>query len=56
LPPAESLRSADEVQRRSRSRYGRDAADIEADIARRRTPRNPPAPKKRPKLGGITWE
>jgi hypothetical protein len=56
LPPAESLRSADEVQRRSRSRYGRDAADIEADIARRRTPRNPPTPKKRPKLGGITWE
>jgi hypothetical protein len=56
LPPAEAVGSADEERRRSRSRYGRDAADIEADIARRRTPRHPPVPKKRPKLGGTTWE
>jgi len=56
LPPSEPLGLADEARRRSRSRYGRDAADIQADIARRRTPRNPPTPKKRPKLGGTTWE
>jgi hypothetical protein len=45
-----------EARQRSRERYGRTKADIRADIAKRRTPRKPPAPKKRPKLGGTAWD
>ena len=56
LPPAEPKGLAKEVRRRSRERYGRAAADIAADIAQRRTPRAAPKPRKRPKLGGTTWE
>ena len=56
FPPIEPMGFADEVRRRSRARYGRAPAAIQADIARRRTPRNPAAPKKRPKLGGVKWE
>ena len=56
LPPAEPKGSASEARRRSRERYGRAAEDIAADIAQRRTPRAEPKPRKRPKLGGTTWE
>ena len=55
LPPAEPTGQAGEARTRSRTRYGRDAKDIAADIARRRTPRAAPKPRKRPKLGGTTW-
>jgi hypothetical protein len=55
LKPVASTALTDEAQERSRMRYGRDPADIAADIVRRRTPRKPPVPKKRPRLGGTTW-
>lgn len=45
-----------EARRRSRERYGRDVADIRADILQRRTPKEPPSPKKKPRLGGVAWE
>ena len=56
LPPAEPKGLASEVRHRSRERYGRAAADITTDIARRRTPRAAPTPRKRPRLGGTTWK
>jgi hypothetical protein len=56
LPPTAPTALGREAREQSRVRYGRDAAAIQADIARRRTPRNPAAPKKRPKLGGVKWE
>ena len=56
LPPAEPTGQAEEARARSRTRYGRAPADIAADIARRRTPRAAPKPRKRPKLGGTAWE
>ena len=45
-----------EARQRSREKYGRSKAVIRADIAARRTPKQPPAPKKKPKLGGVEWE
>jgi hypothetical protein len=56
LPPGEGTGLVDEVRRRSRERYGRGSASIQEDIARRRTPKELPKPKKRPKLGGVAWE
>lgn len=56
LPPGDGTGLVDEVRRRSRERYGRDGASIQADIVRRRTTKELPKPKKRPKLGGVAWE
>jgi hypothetical protein len=56
LPPMEPTGFRDEVRRRSRKRYGRTSAEIQADIALRRAPRESPQPKKRPRLGGMAWE
>lgn len=56
LPPTAPTALGREAREQSRSRYGRDAAAVRADIARRRTPRNPPVAKKRPRLGGVKWE
>jgi len=56
LPPPEPTDLAATVRRRSRERYGRALDAIEADIASRRTPQAPQQPKKRPRLGGTTWE
>jgi hypothetical protein len=54
-PPPETTDLAEEVRERSRARYGRSPADIEADIVRRRTPRSS-KPVKRPRLGGTAWD
>lgn len=56
LTPTTPTGLSAEARERSTVRYGRDVATIRADIARRRTPREAPKPKKRPKLGGTTWE
>lgn len=56
LPPIESTGFAAKVRDLSRRRYGRTSEDIQADIARRRTPREAPKPRKRPRLGGVKWE
>jgi hypothetical protein len=45
-----------EARDRSRERYGRAPEDIARDIAARRTPRRPMAPKKQPRVGGVRWE
>ena len=55
-PPTSPTGLGREARNRSSERYGRDLADIRADIVRRRTPREAPKPKKRPRLGGTTWE
>lgn len=54
LPPPRPANTASAVRTRSRQRYGRAPADIEADIARRRTPHAAPA-KRRPRLGSTPW-
>ena len=56
LPPTPPTGLGSEARQRSRERYGRTKADIRTDIMQRRTPRKPPKPKKRPKLGGTAWE
>jgi hypothetical protein len=56
LKPTTPTSLGGEARRRSRERYGRSKADIRADILRRRTPKEPPAPKKKPKLGGMAWD
>jgi hypothetical protein len=56
LPPTPPTGLGREVRDQSRQRYGRTKADIRADIVSRRTPRKPPQPKKKPKLGGVAWE
>jgi hypothetical protein len=56
LPPAEPFGLAEQARARSRERYGRAGVDIAADIAKRRTPRSAPPPRKQPKLGGTAWE
>lgn len=53
-PPRKRTGLADEVRGRSRQRYGRPLAEVEAGIAERRRPSGVPAPK-RPKLGGQAW-
>jgi hypothetical protein len=53
-PPRRSTGSAEEVRARSRQRYGRPVAAVEAEIAERRKPSDQP-PRKRPKLGGQEW-
>jgi len=52
VPPPEPTGTAGSVRMRSRDRYGR---TIEADITRRRTPRDV-KPRKRPRLGGTSWD
>jgi hypothetical protein len=56
LPPVEPTGLADEVRIVSRRRYGRTREVIEADIRRRRTPKEAPKPRSKPRLGGTTWE
>jgi hypothetical protein len=55
LPPSETTRLAQEVRIRSRARYGRPVAAVEAEIDARRQAAEAP-PKKKPRLGGQTWE
>lgn len=55
LQPSEVTGLADEVRARSRARYGRRLADVEAAIDARRQAVEP-TPKKRPRLGGQAWE
>jgi hypothetical protein len=55
LEPPECTGLAAEVRKQSRERYGRTAADIEADIAGRRTPRAPRSAR-RPRRGGTAWD
>jgi hypothetical protein len=54
-PPPEAGGVAAEVRERSRKQYGRTLEEIEADIAKRRTPRSS-TPKRRPRLGGTAWD
>jgi hypothetical protein len=56
LPPAQPIGLAARVRGRSGERYGRAPADIEGEIVRRRTALTAPTPRKRPRLGGTTWE
>jgi hypothetical protein len=56
LPPLEPTGQAGEARTRSQERYGRAAKEIAADIARRRTPKEPSKPKKRPRFGGMSWK
>jgi hypothetical protein len=54
-PPSPPTGFATEVKARSSQRYGRPLADVEAAIdARRQAVETPP--KKKPRLGGQTWE
>lgn len=54
-PPSEPTGLGSKARNRSRERYGRPLADVEAAIdARRQAPEAPP--KKKPRLGGMTWE
>jgi hypothetical protein len=55
LPPSEPTELEHEVRTRSRQRYGRRLADVEAEIDARRHATEAP-PKKRPRVGGTTWE
>ena len=55
LQPSEATGLADEVRARSRARYGRRLAEVEAAIDARRQAVEP-TPKKRPRLGGQAWE
>lgn len=54
-PPSEPTGFANAVKARSRDRYGRPLADVEAAIDARRQAAEVP-PKKRPRLGGMAWE
>lgn len=54
-PPSRPTGLAAEVKARSRERYGRPLAEVEAAIDARRQAAEP-APKKRPRLGGTAWE
>lgn len=56
LPPIEPTGLSEAVRAASRERYGRTKTAVQADIRQRRTPKVPPQPKKRPRLGGMTWE
>jgi hypothetical protein len=54
-PPIEPTGSTASVRERSRQRYGRPLADVEAEIvARRSAPGG--GPKKRPKVGTSSWD
>jgi hypothetical protein len=55
LPPPEPTGLAERLQAHSRERHGRRMGEVEADIARRRTPRTSRATR-RPRLGGTTWD
>jgi hypothetical protein len=55
LPPSSPTGLEHEVRARSRMRYGRPLADVEAEIDARRQAAEVP-PKKRPRLGGVAWE
>jgi len=54
-PPSPLSGVDQEVRVRSRQRYGRPLAEVEAAITARRTVPDTP-PRKRPKLGGTSWE
>lgn len=54
-PPSRPTGFAAEVKARSRERYGRPLAAVQAAIDMRRQAAEP-APKKHPRLGGMTWE
>lgn len=56
LPPIEPTGLGNAVRTTSRQRYGRTKEAAQVDIQQRRTPKEPPKPKKRPKLGGMAWE
>jgi hypothetical protein len=54
-PPSKPAGLARQVRQRSRERYGCAIADVEAEIDARRSAAEP-APKKKPRLGGMAWE
>jgi hypothetical protein len=54
-PPTEGTGLADTVKARSRERYGRPLASVDAQIDARRQAATPPEPKKKPRLGGMEW-
>jgi hypothetical protein len=55
-PPAPPTGNAAAVRHRSRMRYGRPLADVEAEIQQRRTPRREPPRPQRPRVGPQKWE
>jgi hypothetical protein len=55
-PPEEPAGLAEETRELSRKRYGRDPADMEADVGRRRAARKPPEARRKPRTGGVEWE
>jgi hypothetical protein len=54
-PPSKGTGLAEQTKARSRERYGRPLAEVEAAIDARRQAAEAP-PKKKPRLGGMTWE
>jgi hypothetical protein len=55
-PPARPTGNAALVRHRSSQRYGRDLAQVAAEIERRRSPRRPAPERQRPKVGPQKWE